>query len=313
MKARPAPIMPVPSVRSELLKKRLDEFTHVLNAVEQGDVRGLHRARVASRRLRELVPMLQLEHAKARKLSRRLKKVTTRLGAVRELDVLLLLVDELHVARRGRSGALGRVGISVAKDRDDARKRLAEHMPVDSMRRLGDKLTRVVEELQVKDASASRAASRSWRVAVEAQVAGRAARLSAAMSEAGALYLPERLHAVRIAMKKVRYALELLNEVAGIRRDPNLAALKRGQEVLGRMHDLQVLIERIRQVQASLTPPSVTIWRNLDALTRTLEDECRLLHARYMRMRDRLAAANDSFTARPPTGVAANGLSRRAG
>jgi CHAD domain-containing protein len=305
--------MPLPSARSELLKKRLDEFTRVLNAVEQGDVRALHRARVASRRLRELVPMLQLEHAKARKLSRRLKKVTTRLGAVRELDVLLLLVDELHVARRGRSGALGRVGISVAKDRDDARKRLREHMPIESMQRLGDKLTRVVDELRLTDVSASRAANRNWRVAVEAQVAGRAARLTAAMSEAGALYLPERLHTVRIAMKKLRYALELLNEVSGTRRDPNLAALKRGQEVLGRMHDLQVLIERIRQVQASLTPPSITIWRNLDALITALEDECRLLHARYMRMRDRLAAANESLTARPPAGIAANGLSRRAG
>jgi hypothetical protein len=47
--------MPVSSTRSELLKKRLDQFTRVLNLVEQGDVRGLHRARVASRRLRGAV------------------------------------------------------------------------------------------------------------------------------------------------------------------------------------------------------------------------------------------------------------------
>ena len=127
------------------------------------------------------------------------------------------------------------------------------------------------------------------------------------------MYLPERLHTVRITMKKLRYALELSNEVAGTRRDSNLAALKRGQELLGRMHDLQVLIERIRQVQASLTPPNLTIWRNLDALIRSLEDECRVLHARYMRMRDRLIAATGSLTARPPAAAATNGLSRRAG
>ena len=114
-------------------------------------------------------------------------------------------------------------------------------------------------------------------------------------------------------MKKVRYALELANELSGAKRDPNLMALKRGQELLGRMHDLQVLIERVRQVQASLTPPSVTIWRNLDALIASLEDECRVLHARYMRLRDRLAAAADALSARTTGAAAANGLSRRAG
>lgn len=301
------------STRSELLKKRLDDFTRVLNAVEQGDVRGLHRARVASRRLRELVPMLQLDHDKSRKLSRRLKKVTRRLGAVRELDVLLLLVDELHVARRGRSGSLGRVGISVAKDRDDARKRLETRLPIERMRRLGDKLNRVVEELQASEAAPPRTPARTWTAAVDAQVAARAARLAAAMNAAGAMYLPERLHTVRIAIKKVRYALELSNELSGARRDPSLMALKRGQELLGRMHDLQVLIERVRQVQAALTPPNVTIWRNLDALIASLEDECRVLHARYMRLRERLMAAVETLSARTAGAAATNGLSRRAG
>lgn len=306
--------MPLSSTRSELLKKRLDEFTRVLSAVEQGEVRGLHRARVASRRLRELLPMLQLDHDRSRKLSRRLKKVTTRLGGVRELDVLLLLVDELHVARRGRSGSLGRVGISVAKDRDDARKRLETRLPVERMRRLGGKLAGVVEELRVAETSPARATARSWPAAVDAQVAARAARLAAAVTEAGALYLPERLHAVRIAVKKLRYALELSNELAGTKRDPRLMALKRGQQLLGRMHDLQVLVERVRQVQASLTPPNVTIWRNLDALVASLEDECRVLHARYMRLRDRLMAAADALAARTtPGAVATDGLSRRAG
>ena len=304
--------MPPSSTRSELLKTRLDQFTRVLNAVEQGDVRGLHRARVASRRLRELMPMLQLEHDKSRKLGRRLKKVTRRLGAVRELDVLLL-VDELHVARGGRSGSLGRVGISVAKDRDDARKRLATRLPIERMRRLAEKLNRLVEELRALEATPARATARNWSTAVDAQVAARAARLAAAMNAAGAMYLPERLHAVRIAMKKVRYALELSNELSRTRRDPNLMALKRGQELLGRMHDLQVLIERVRQVQASLTPPNLTIWRNLDALVASLEDECRVLHARYMRQRDRLMAAADALSARTAGAAAANGLSRRAG
>jgi CHAD domain-containing protein len=305
--------MPVSSTRSDLLQKRLDQFTRELNAVEQGDVRGLHRARVASRRLRELLPMLQLDAEKARKLGRRLRRVTTRLGTVRELDVLLLLVDELHVSRRSRHGAVGRVGISVAKDRDDARKRMSARLPVAGLRRLAQKLERVGEQLRLAEASSSRTAARNWRLAVEARVANRASRLSAAIAEAGAMYLPERLHAVRIAMKKLRYAVELSSEVAGGGNSAGLNALKRGQELLGNMHDRQVLIERVRQVQASLTPPSVTVWRDLDALVVSLEDECRRLHARYMGLRDRLTAIADSLSAPPQGGVAPRGQARRAG
>jgi len=65
--------MPVSTTRSELLKKRLDGFTRALPGVEKGDVRALHQARVASRRLRELLPMLHLEPDTTRKISPRLR------------------------------------------------------------------------------------------------------------------------------------------------------------------------------------------------------------------------------------------------
>ena len=120
--------MPVSTTRSELLKKRVDQFTRVLRPMEKGDVRALHQARVASRRMRELVPMLQLERATGRKVARRLRKITARLGAVRELDVLLIQIDELHVSGRRGSGGLGRVGVRVSKARDEARKRRS-HCP----------------------------------------------------------------------------------------------------------------------------------------------------------------------------------------
>ena len=280
--------MPVSTTRSELLRKSVDRFARVLHAVEQGDVRALHQARVTSRRMRELIPMLQLEGRTARKLGRRLRKVTTRLGTVRELDVLLILIDELHVSGRRGSVGLARVGVTVSKDRDEARKRLFAHLPVAEMSRMARKLGRITAELQDAERASSKTAARNWRWAIDARVARRAERLSAAMADAGALYLPERLHAVRIAVKKLRYAVELSAEVANETAGAELRVLKRAQELLGRMHDLQVLIERVRQTQASLAPPSVTVWRDLDTLIASLEDDCRRLHARYMRTRDAL-------------------------
>ena len=282
--------MPVAATRSELLKKCVDQFSRVLRAVEKGDVRALHQARVTSRRMRELVPMLQLEGPIGRKIARRLRKVTGRLGTVRELDVLLLLIDELHVSRRPGSGALGRVGVRVSKTRDEARKKLFAKLPIAELTRLARKLDRIVAQLKEAEGASSKTAARSWRWAIDARVAKRGARLSAAIADAGALYLPERLHAVRIAVKKLRYAVELSAESAGERNGADLRLLKRHQELLGRMHDVQMLVDQVRQTQASLAPPNVTVWRDLDTLVAALEDDCRRLHARYMRIRDQLAA-----------------------
>jgi len=288
--SRSSHIMPVPATRSELLKKRVDRFTRVLRAVEKGDVRALHQARVTTRQMRELLPMLQLDRSAARKLGRRLRKVTGRLGTVRELDVLLLLIDELHVSGRRGSGALGRVGVSVSKSRDQARKLLRTRLPVPELARLARKLERIADALKDAERATSKAAARNWRWAIDARVARRAARLSAAMAEAGALYLPERLHAVRIAVKKLRYAVELSMEAAGQRASADLRLLKRIQDLLGRLHDQQTLIEKVRQTQTSLAPPSLTVWRDLDTLVGSLEDDCRRLHARYVGTRDELQA-----------------------
>ena len=189
----------------------------------------LHNARVASRRLRELVPVLQLESGVARKLNRRLRKVTGRLGTVRELDVLVLLIDELHGARRRGTGALARVGVQVVRGRDEARKRLLAHLPVAEMSRLARKLDRVADDLRKAEGASSKATARAWRWAIDARVARRASRLSAAMNEAGALYLPERLHAVRVAVKKLRYAVEVATEVAGARPGADLPGARRGR------------------------------------------------------------------------------------
>jgi CHAD domain-containing protein len=304
--------MPVSTTRSELLKKGVEQFKRVLHAVDEGDVRALHQARVASRRMREMLPMLQLDRAQARKIGRRLRKVTARLGTVRELDVLLMLIDELHVAGRKGSGGLGRVGVRVSKDRDRARKRLAAELPVADLTRLSRKLSRIADSLDEAERASSKTTARSWRWAIDARVSKRAGSVSSAIAEAGALYLPDRLHAVRIAVKKLRYALELSAEVSHDRSSADLRVLKRSQELLGRMHDVQTLIDQVRQTQASLAPPSVTVWRDLDTLVTSLEDDCRRLHARYMRQRDELAAVAErrSEQAQPPTTRA---QARRAG
>ena len=164
-------------------------------------------------------------------------------------------------------------------------------LPVGEMARLARKLDRVGELPGDAGTRSSKATARSWRWAIDARVAKRAARLAAAMADAGALY------SARTAARGTHRGEEaaLCGGAVDARRPANASAadlrvLKRAQELLGRMHDVQMLIDQVRQTQASLTPPSVTVWRELDTLVASLEDDCRRLHARYMRNREALAA-----------------------
>ncbi|HEX3703786.1 MAG TPA: CHAD domain-containing protein [Vicinamibacterales bacterium] len=295
--------MPASTQRHDLLRTRLQRFTRLLHGLEQGDVNAVHRTRVASRRLRELLPILELDHDVADKLGRRLRKVTSRLGTVRELDVLLMLIDEVHELGRHDAPALKRVADDVARERTRARRKLLGHKTiVDELSRIADKLDRSVNALKAaeQDQLAGPSKARGWRWALDARIARRAEALRDAVADAGAVYLPDRLHDVRIAVKKLRYALEIAAEATGARTTPDLRALEHAQTLLGRIHDRQVLTDRVRQVQASLAPPNIAVWRELDALTASLEDSCRRLHARYMRDRDGLEALADRVAARAP-------------
>src|SRR5262249_42621350 len=196
-------IMPVRSSRSELLRRPLRLFTRTHEGIGHGDPRALHRTRVASRRLRELLPILPLDNNLSRKLSKRLREVTRRLGAVRELDVLAELVSDLRASKRFDDQSLALVAGALAADQGDARKRLRSRLSTSSLRRIAAKLEEVSRHIEETGSTRVRRSDRGWHWALDARIARRGERLDRAMREAGAVYLPDRLHAVRIAVKKL--------------------------------------------------------------------------------------------------------------
>src|SRR5262249_12633807 len=89
-----------------------------------------------------------------------------------------------------------------------------------------------------------------------------------------------------------RYTMELAGEAHG-GRGRDVAALKAAQDMLGRLHDLERLIARVRDEQVRLSPPAIGAWRDFGSLAHALEDDCRALHARYMPQRAKLLAIAD--------------------
>jgi CHAD domain-containing protein len=268
-------------------RERLDAFSGAARGIDKGDVEAVHKTRVASRRLREILPVLALDSDIGQKLSRRVKRVTRRLGVVRELDVLMLMIEELGRDSRYSSAALNQVSAGVQRDRVAARERLAAKLPLLKIDRLARRLKRAAEQRESGTDQGGpkgrvRLSGRAWVWAVEARAIRRAARVRVAIETAGTAYDPERLHDVRIAVKKLRYALELVAYGRSQRESRDIDGLKATQDLLGRLHDLEILIRRARHEQASLSPLTLIAWRELDSLISALEDDCRTLHAHYM-------------------------------
>ena len=273
-----------------MLHKRLEQFTKLLRELGEGDVRALHRTRVASRRLREIIPVLQLKADVSNRLTRRLKHVTEELGRVRELDVLLGLVASLRKSERYDGQALRRIAMALAAEQSEARTRMDERLPIGELHRLVRKLEKIGEGLR------ERKPSKGWRWAVDARVARRAEALTHALDSAGPIYLQERLHDVRIALKKLRYALEVSGEASGVKPMADIRTLKRAQDILGRLHDLQVLIDRVRQIQPAVSLPDLTTWRKMDGLLAALENDCRRVHAKFVHRQSEVRAICERVT-----------------
>ena len=279
------------STPSELLvRQRLTALGRSLTPARNGDVNGVHHARVATRRLREAFPVVVSAKA-ARKLKKRMRRLTRALGPVRELDVALITLDEMAESGDVPKGGIVRLREVVNEERS----------------RLLLEMTRQIDRLDLQkvqkkslDATRERAPKkRGGRVdrrriaAADARAARRGADLRAAINNAGGIYLADRLHAVRIAVKKLRYAMEIARELRASRAMKNLRTLKRVQDLLGRMHDLEVLIARTRALQSTANVRDLKLSADLDRLVRVLEMECRRLHGRYMNERKSLLTICD--------------------
>lgn len=279
-----------------LLNQRLTTLVDAMPAAQAGDMRSVHQARVATRRLREALPVLRVsvDGQAIGRVRRQVRRMTRALGPVRELDVALAHLDDLAGQRILSPGALTRVRQTIARERLERRRQmLAAITP--------GKIEKLRQRLGVVGRGPKPFETRATIAEAEHQVARRAVALTGAMERAGSLYLSDRLHAIRVAAKKLRYAMEVERELKRSRVTARITQLKRLQDLLGQMHDYEILIDRTRQLQTDVAGSDRRLSSELDALIRTLEEECRQLHGTYMRRRpsierlcDRLRTDNES-------------------
>jgi CHAD domain-containing protein len=235
---------------------------------------------VASRRLREAVPVLAGDAKHSAKARRKIRRLTRALGTVRELDVSLHLLDELSSSDSLSRPALQDVRLHVVEERDRRREAMLAALADVNAEKLARRLKSVTEAAQDDN-------SEAWRQALGTRLIKRAKRLALAVENAGQLYAPYRLHEVRLATKKLRYGLELAADSGISAAAPMVRTLKRTQETLGRLNDLQVLQTHVAAVQAAPSGRAAP-HQGLAAIAGTIEEECRRLHGRYVAQADAL-------------------------
>jgi CHAD domain-containing protein len=262
-----------------LLRRRLNAIETQLPAAIAGDVEGIHQARVASRRLREILPLVAAaagRHAR-RALRRDIRSITRRLGPLREIDVALETLAEMDTSAPAHAAAIALVRTRTALERERMHPKIGSALAKIQAGHLGRRIRDMVTVLNRTEQTAR------CGVGAAARLDSRMSRLNEAMGAVGAVYAPGPLHEVRIALKKFRYALEIAVEIGRFRLDASLKCVKSMQDVLGTMHDLQVLASRVRDCEASPRVPGGK--RQLRLLAAELDERIRQLHSRYLDQR----------------------------
>jgi CHAD domain-containing protein len=244
------------------LRRQIRQLTEQLGGASLGeDAECVHRARVASRRLRAALRMFRdgWSRKRAKRWRSEIQRVTESLGAARDKDVQ---IDFLHGILRTaeKSGsAPGLIQLLVHTQRQrDALEPAVLHAAerIEASRVLDQILSAAKKLISRAGADADEYSPAACRQAGQFVLE----RLEQLLARQDSLDDPqdcEGHHALRIAVKRLRYTLEVAKPLCPGRLEEFVDAAKRLQTLLGDVHDCDVwqeqLAEFARRESARLT------------------------------------------------------------
>ena len=246
----------------------------------------MHDARVATRRIRELLRVLHASPEGIRdsgQIADAFAQVGRALGQVRDVDVRIALVNELetHTPQAAPSLVLVRHHF--------------ERVRLKRMRRLIKTLEQLdIYELVRAVADAHRASVRMrlpstrWRAQVRDLIAERARTAIERITHATGVYFPNRAHRARIAIKRLRYTAEILEATSARQIHPSIQILSKVQKTLGDLHDRQELADWLTRHDTQAGADADHIKVTHQVLTADVHE----IHKAYLAQRDSVRAAS---------------------
>lgn len=290
---------PIGAFAARVVDTRAREIRELLAAPPGDEARAVHDRRVAIRRLRTALEVFaRVLPKRARRVRRALKREFAALGPRRDADVAIAALHAMEDAL-GPGDRPGFAELLTALDADGAAGRLFDPAAV-------------LAACEEASALAAAAPGRDARPAGRRMARASRRRLADVRVALGALdgpADPEALHDLRIAAKRLRYVLEAAAPALGDPAQAGAGAARELQDVLGELHDCDVMLPRVEALRRELraadvaavregaAPPHADRYRGLQTVeTRLLARRAELL-VRAGRERAGIAARLDDVAA----------------
>jgi CHAD domain-containing protein len=193
------------------------------------------------------------------------------LEPVRDLAVADGLLGEWVGNDRAREDAVAGLRRHLLVLGAAARQRMSGQLGAEQAATLDGRLQAVGSQLALSTTGA-------WSRTLSLRMTKRAQHLRETVETAGSRYLPVRLRAVRVATEKLRYAFEFARDAGSSRRLAPVQRLTEVQDVLDRLHDIEVLI---RLIEDAAQLPDTPWIAHQEEVRRELEQECFRLHGEF--------------------------------
>jgi len=229
--------------RKILLVNFIEMLDHEAGSRSGADIEAVHDMRVATRRMRSLLRLLQASYKKKtiRPFTDQIRIIAGRLGAVRDLDVM---IDDLTTYQKTLD-AEAQANLQTAIDklvkrRDKARQqliKLLDSKPYQQfIKRFSKFLTTAGKGANPPEADEVTPYQVRHVVPVILHQHLAAVRAYDTVMENGST---DTLHALRIEFKRLRYAVSFFSEVLGTSTKDFIDEIKAIQDHLGRLNDVQ--------------------------------------------------------------------------
>lgn len=264
--------------------------SHEAGSRSGDDIESVHQMRVAIRRMRSLFNLIGVYYRRktVAEFQRGLREVARALGAIRDLDVLILDLQDFQAELPPASQAAIDPVITVLEDRRGACRARLNRL-FDSKR-----YSRFLRRFQRLAKGAGRGARKLKRGETPHQLRHvlppllheRLARVKAYDT-----VLPASddaiLHALRVECKQLRYALEFFQPTLGRSAGAFLSQVKAMQEILGRINDIAVFSETVAGIDDLPSQQSAILQSYLCAREAELADLRERFHLAWTRFNNR--------------------------
>ncbi len=234
------------------IKQLADQFEGV-RAAE--DIEFVHRARVATRRLRAALRIFDdcFPARRVRRWRKALRRTTRELGEARDCDVQIDYLCGVLASATSKAcfPAIARLLVGLERRRERLQGRVVEAMrrleSSNVLREMQRTTKKMLSAAELPEASASTPAAYEYS---QRHIICRWGRFRQQQSSLADPDDQRGHHAMRIAAKRLRYTVEIARPLYGGELDEALNSIKRVQSLLGEVHDCDVWLANLDRFAA---------------------------------------------------------------